>query len=74
MARLDPFTQKRLTRFIDDFRTRSGVLPTLQDLEKAGFDRTLIDLAVRQKVVAQYYVTLTSGTIVKGFKNSDPNA
>jgi len=66
--RLDPFTQKRLTRFIEEFRAKSGVLPTLQDLESAGFDRALVDAAVRQKVIEKFYVTLTSGTIVKGYK------
>lgn len=68
MLALDPFTARRLTRFIEDFRHRSGVLPTLQDFEKAGISRELVEQAVRQKLIEQFYVTLTSGTVVKGFK------
>lgn len=67
-TRLDPFTQKRLLKFIEDFRARSGVLPTLQDLAQAGFDRDCVDSAVRQALIEQFYVTLTSGTVVKGYK------
>jgi len=68
MAALDLFTQKRLTRFIEEFRRQSGALPTLQDFERAGLARETVDLAVRQKVLEQFYVTLTNGTIVKGYK------
>lgn len=66
-TRLDPFTQ-RLLKFIEDFRARSGVLPTLQDLGQAGFDRDCVEQAVRQQLIEQFYVTLTSGTVVKGYK------
>ncbi len=68
MPRLDPFTSRRLTKFIEDYRSSSGVLPTLQDFERAGFSRELIDEAVKQQLIEQFYVTLTSGTVVKGFK------
>jgi hypothetical protein len=68
MPRLDPFTTRRLTKFIEDFRKCSGVLPTLQDFERAEFARDLIELAVKQGLIEQFYVTLTSGTVVKGFK------
>lgn len=68
MPALDPFTSRRLTRFIEDFRHSSGVLPTLQDFEKAGIARDLVEQAVKQKLIEQFYVTLTSGTVVKGYK------
>jgi len=68
MSRLDPFTSRRLTRFIEDFRQSSGILPTLQDFEKAGIARELVEQAVKLQLIEQFYVTLTSGTVVKGFK------
>ncbi len=73
MSRIDPFTERRLVRFVEEHRRKSGVLPTLQDFEASGFPRTQIDQAVRQKVLEQLYVTLTSGTIVKGYKVSQPD-
>ena len=73
MSRIDPFTERRLIRFIEEHRRKSGVLPTLQDFEAAGFPRAQIDQAVRLKVLEQLYVTLTSGTIVKGYKVAQPD-
>jgi hypothetical protein len=67
-ASLDPFTQRRLTQFVEQFRTRSGQLPSLQDFEAAGIVRDLVERAVKAKVLEQFYVTLTNGTIVKGYK------
>jgi len=68
MSKLDPFTVRRLWKFIEDFRQRQGQLPTLRDLETGGFDREVVELATREKVVDSLYVTLTNGAIVKGFK------
>ncbi len=65
---MDPFTQKRITKFIQDFRKGSGQLPTIKDLETAGFDRTNIDKAVKLKLIEEFYITLTNGTVVKAFK------
>jgi hypothetical protein len=65
---MDPFTSKRITRFIEDFRRNSGALPTLKDFEAAGFARELIDTAVKKNIIELFYVTLTNGTIVKGYK------
>jgi hypothetical protein len=65
---IDPFTLRRIARFIDDFRSREGVLPTLKDFEANGFERTLIDSAVRDEKLELLYVALTNGTIVKGYK------
>lgn len=67
---LDPFTRRRLVRFIEDFRTRSGQLPTLNDLEGNGFDGERIKEALKEKVIEEFYVTLTNGTIMKGYKTS----
>ena len=41
---------------------------TLKDLDEAGFDRTLVNDAVRSKAIEEFYVTLTNGTVVKGYK------
>jgi hypothetical protein len=68
---LDPFTSRRLARFIEQFRARSGQLPTAQDLQGGGFDGEVIKAAIKEKRIEEFYVTLTSGTIVKGFKNRD---
>lgn len=67
-ARLDPFTRKRLEKFVTDFRADSGVLPTLRDLADAGFDKAKVDAAIRDGVISEFYVTLTNGTVVKGYK------
>ncbi|MDR3607297.1 MAG: hypothetical protein P4M08_07950 [Oligoflexia bacterium] len=71
MSRLDPFTSHRLKKLIPEFRQRTGQLPTRQDLEENGFSSTQIDAAVKDKLIEPFYVTLTSGTIVKGFKLKD---
>ena len=68
MARLDPFTRKRLEKFITEFRDHSGILPTLEELAKAGFDKAKVDDAIHDKIIVEFYVTLTNGTIVKGYK------
>ena len=65
---LNLFSQKRMVRFIEEFRLKSGQLPTLKDLAQAGFSNTLVDEAERKKVVEKFYVTLTNGTIVKAYK------
>lgn len=65
---LDPFTRRRLVRFIEEFRARSGQLPTLGDLEGNGFDGDRVKVALKEKVIEEFYVTLTNGTIVKGYK------
>jgi hypothetical protein len=65
---IDIFTRKRLVRFVADHRAKSGELPTFGDLEKAGFDRALVKDAVREKIIEEFYLTLTNGSVVKGFK------
>ncbi|MBI3557381.1 MAG: hypothetical protein HY074_14040 [Deltaproteobacteria bacterium] len=66
--KIDPFTARRLERLIDDFRARTGQLPTLRDLGEAGFGEEMVDRAVRDGILEQLYVTLTNGTILKGYK------
>ena len=72
MPRLDPFSSRRLTRFIETFRKGTGTLPALQDFEKDGFSRQLVEQAVKDGTIEQFYVTLTSGTIIKGYKIRNP--
>jgi hypothetical protein len=68
MPKLDPFTRRRLQKFLLDFRQNKGQLPVLSDCEKAGFDKTTMDQAVKEKLAGEFYVTLTTGAIVKGYK------
>lgn len=68
MSLPDPFTLKRIERFIEKHRTASGQLPSLQDFETGGFARELIKEAERGGAIVEFYVTLTNGTVVKGYK------
>ena len=65
---LDLFTRRRLVEWVKNFRTRTGQLPTLQDLLKGGFSHSCIDQAIKEKCLEQFYVTLTHGSIVKAYK------
>ena len=66
--RIDSFTRKRLEKFVGDFRDRTGVLPTLADFADAGFEKAKVDDAIHDRIIVEFYVTLTNGTIVKGYK------
>lgn len=66
--KIDQFTLRRLGRFIDGFRQKTGQLPTLKDLAADGFDEALVDSAIKDGRLEQLYVTLTNGSVVKGFK------
>jgi hypothetical protein len=68
MTATDPFTRRRVSAFVETFRARSGQLPSLRDFEEAGFARALVDSLVREKFLVQLYVTLTNGTVIKGYK------
>ncbi len=70
--KLDAFTSRRLTRFIGAHREGSGQLPTLKDLAAAGFEKSVVEAALKDGVIEEFYVTLTSGTIVKGYKVREP--
>ncbi len=64
----DPFTLKRIEKFIEKHRTASGQLPSLQDFETNGFSRDVIKDAERGGAIEECYVTLTNGTVIKGYK------
>jgi len=66
--RLDAFTLSRIRKFISDFRQTKGQLPTNRDLESAGFTADIVKSAEQQKAIEAFYVTLTTGAIVKGYK------
>ena len=68
MTPLDPFTQRRLRKVIEDFRAKSGQLPTHANLIENGFDHDAIKAALKGGVIEEFYVTLTNGTVVKGYK------
>ncbi len=65
---MDFFTRRRLEKFIEEFRKDSGQLPTLKDLDHAGFGAEQVKNAIKFGVIEEFYVTLTSGTVVKGYK------
>ncbi len=64
----DPFTLKRLQTFVAELRKKSGALPTLKDLDAAGFSKETVEAAKKKKLIEEFYVTLTNGNIVKAFK------
>jgi hypothetical protein len=64
----DLFTLRRLAKFVETFRHQVGQFPALKDLEEEGYSRSLVQSAVRKKLIKEWYVTLTSGAIVKGYK------
>ena len=71
MTKPDSFTIKRLVRFTSDFRDRLARLPTLRDMEENGFSKELVDHAVKEKLIVELYVTLTTGAIAKGYKTRE---
>ena len=68
MKRMDPFSSRRLEKFIETYRTKSGQLPTLADLATEGFSKALVDDAIHDELIEEFYVTLTNGSIRKGYK------
>lgn len=68
MTRVDPFTRRRIIRFIEEFRTQNGQLPTLRDFAKQHIEESQVDGAIRDGAVEMVYVTLTNGNVVKGYK------
>ena len=65
---LDQFTGRRILKFITDFKIKTGELPTYQNLEENGFDTDTIKQAIKDELIEELFVTLTNGTIVKGFR------
>lgn len=70
MTKIDNFTQQRIRRAVQSFRTKTGQLPTLKNLKDEGFDDDTIKLALKAKIIEEFYVTLSNGSIVKGYKLS----
>ncbi len=70
---LDLFTQKRMSRFVQEFRKSSGQLPTLNDFKAAGFGPEQVEDGIKLKMIEMFYVTLSNGTIVKGYKLIESN-
>jgi hypothetical protein len=68
MERIDSFTRKRMERFVEEFRARSGQLPTLSDLADHGFDKDKVEDAIHDHILSEFYVTLTNGMVKKGYK------
>lgn len=71
---IDPFTRKRILHFIENHRANHGQLPTLNDLDQNGFNKETVKAAIKAKVIEEFYVTLTNGTVVKGYKPVNPDA
>lgn len=69
---VDPFTLKRIQRFVEDYRAAHGQLPTLDDFATAGFSKDLVKQATRSEILEQFYVTLSNGVIRKGYKIKQP--
>jgi hypothetical protein len=65
---MDSFTQKRLVKFVGDFRAKSGTAPTLKDFEQAGLSKELVEDAVHKDILEMFYINLTSGSVVKTYK------
>ena len=68
MPKLDVFTLRRLCRFIDEHRHKTGQYATLKDLAENGFEKEVVDRAERDKVILELPVNLTNGSVVKGYK------
>jgi len=68
MSKLDLFTEKRLKKFIEEFRTKTGQLPTLKDLADNGFKGETVKLGLKTKIIEELYVNLSNGSVVKGYK------
>ena len=70
MAKANSLELHRLLKFVDSHRAAKAQLPTLADIEAAGFSKQLVQEAEKQKRLVKLYVTLTNGAIVKGYKRA----
>ena len=68
MPRIDPFTRKRIEKFIEEYRSKTGQLPTLNDFEEIGLEKSRVDDAIKDGFISEFYVTLTNGVVKKGYK------
>ena len=69
---MDAFSLKRLQKFVAEHREKTGQLATIKDIESAGFSNQDIAFAIKKQIIEEFYVTLTNGAIVKGFKPKTP--
>lgn len=68
MSKTDSFTLARLCREVLRHREVHATLPTLRDLEKAGFAKEVVEAAVEAGRLVELYVPMTNGALVKGYK------
>ena len=61
-------TRQRMIRFVRTFRNEKGQLPTLRNLEDAGYPPEMVAAGVKSKAIAELYVTMTTGAVVKGYR------
>ncbi len=54
--KLDPFTLRRLSRFAETFRQKKATLPTLKDFEEGGFEKAVVEQAVKEAFLEELYV------------------
>lgn len=65
---MDPFSIRRLTRLLSDYKSRHGRDINEAELLAAGFDNDLIGAAVRQELLDRYQVTTPKGNRENRFK------
>ena len=68
VSKPDSFTMLRLCREVLRHREAHATLPTLRDLEAAGFAKETVAAAVKAGRLVELYVPLTNGSLVKGYK------
>jgi hypothetical protein len=65
---MDPVTRKRILKFVEDFRAKSGTPPTLKNFETGGFSKDQVEEAVKSNLLEMFYINLTNGSVVKTYK------
>ena len=65
---LDQLSLTRIKKKILEHRQKHATFPTLKELEQYGFEKKKIEQAVKEEVLEQLYVNLTSGATVKVYK------
>jgi hypothetical protein len=68
MSSADPFTLKRLCKFIEDHRAQKALMPTLSDLDQNGFSKEVVQAAVKKGLIKELYSDMTTGAVVKVYK------
>lgn len=65
---MDIFSQSRLKKIILEHRQRHAQFPTLKELEGYGFDKEAVAQALKENIIEQLYVNMTTGAVVKVYK------